>query len=267
MYAAGRLVAIPQWVGLEVHALAEEVLRSPGTVDPAVVRARRLAVAADAVARARGGQATLDPRKDVRFVELSEGDDPGDERWTAALDDLATQSAALLDHPLFRRLLAVPERLVEVERFGRVQVGGVSVSVSLDVLVRDGRGGMVVIDWKTGRDPLSDVASPQLLLYARYVADRYRVPWSQIAALVGATRTGEHLRARLDPADAAALDDQVAASAAQMRSVLPDPARDEVPESAFEPLPLGHAACEVCRFRGPCGRGMRTDYGLFDLRP
>ena len=62
---------------------------------------------------------------------------------------------------------------LEVEELRQIQVDDIPVWVSLDALVRDGKGGFVIVDWKTGKNHTTEKVAGQLGIYALYVLDRY----------------------------------------------------------------------------------------------
>jgi len=237
--ACKALVSRPQWVGQVVHSLAERLLvAAQRRGDVGAVHATWLLEQNQALDLAIAGMSKL------RF-------EADDEPWDALRNTLAAQGEAMVAHPLLRRLLAVPERIVEVEQFRQVRFGEVRATVSLDVLVRDGQGGMVVIDWKTG-DATAEVHRGQLALYAAYVRDRYRVPLDRLTALLGSTRSGGFSRVDLSRDDLENLGATVRGSARAMVEKLPDPTKDQADEHHFERLPTGDARCETCNFRGVC---------------
>lgn len=238
----------PQWLGLVVHGAAERSLqaaRRGRPVDAAALRADVRAEAAAHIAAARAGGAP-------GFVELTYDGDPGDAAWDTTLAELDELLQRLFAHPLLTRLLAVPERIVEVEALHRFTLAGQAVAASPDVVVRDGAGGFVVIDWKSGRDITPEPYATQLTLYTLNAADRLRAPLDRVAAYVASVRDGRFYRIEVGPDQVAAATDLVATSAAAMRALLPDPARDAAPITAFPTRPSGDPACDGCRYRRAC---------------
>ncbi len=238
-----------------MHAVAEWLLKDAARgrrVDPAGAVHRARARADAEIADARALRHRLDPKGTTGFVALEYGEDPGDAAWAEVRDDLAAQLDGLIRHPLLRRMLEVPDRLVEIERMARTRLGGVPVTVSLDALVSDGQGGLVIVDWKTGRDHDPDEVADQLAVYAAYVTHAYGVPVDRVVGLQASTRTGAHTAHPLDAARVEAVTERATASAAAMRALHPNPARDAVPEHAAPPLEMGSAPCGRCRFRRVC---------------
>ena len=236
------LVTPPQWVGQVVHSLAERALKAARS-GPGAVDAARASWRADV---ARALESTNGPTFEASVYPELPAEDRG-----AILADALDQGEALLAHPLMRRLLAVPERIVEVEQHRQLRLGGLRVIVALDVLVRDPAGGLVVIDWKTGARP-EEVDPGQLALYVAAVAERFRAPTSRITALIGGTRTGAFYRVPVEEHDVAGLLTEATASAAGMRARLSDPDHDRAEESSFPRLPVGHETCARCVYRRAC---------------
>jgi len=252
-----KLAGRSQWLGQLVHEAVATVLR--GIVwrrpeDEGALRVRLLADAAQAIDIARG-RAPVPPKgPPVGFVEVEHGEDPGDAVWAETLSDLATRFDDLMVHPVMRRLREVPDRIVEVDRLRKVRLDGYRLYVAPDVLVADGHGGRVIVDWKTGRSHDPDTVARQMAVYAWWVHHDDGVPIEQIKGLQANVPGAEHLTVSFESSHLDQTRQTVADSVARMRSLLDDPDRDKASMEAFEPLPEGSDVCLSCRFRGPCGR-------------
>ncbi len=256
LYLFKGLKTVHQWVGILTHEVAEQVVglgREGRAFDPEAVLETTRRRARRQIEDALSGLYRLNPKKHQGFLDI-EYDTADSELWAMALDDLTTQVSNLLVHPVLQRLLDVPERIIEVEQLERVPIRHVPTWVSLDVLVADGRGGYVVVDWKTGRTQSAEQSAEQLALYAAYVCRRYDTTPDRVRGLFASTRTGEYADVGLDRASAERVESTAVRSAAEMLAVLPDPTVDEAPEELFAPLPEGSPACPRCRYRRPCGR-------------
>lgn len=257
LYALKRLVGRSQWVGQRVHDIAAGVI-GRWREGRDVVREELLADTARQTRRqiddARRGLAALDPRKRTNFLVLFYEDDPGDAWWEDLVDEMCGQVEAWLDHPLAQRLHEVPERIREVEKLERLVVGEVPVWVSLDVLVEDGQGGFVVIDWKTGRHHVDEVVDGQLGVYGLYVHRRYGAPVDRVVGVHASTRFGDFRQHAIDAEGLRLTHELVHASAARMAALLADPGKDEADEDRFARLPEGDPQCATCRYRRACGR-------------
>jgi hypothetical protein len=256
LYLLKGLKSVPQWVGIVAHEVAERVLGlvqdgrgfdRESTLEGVQRRARR------SVEDALAGLYRLNPKKYDGFLDIEYGSVPS-EHWAMAIDDLVEQVDALLEHPVMLRLLEVPDQIVEIERLERVPLGGVPVWVSLDVLVHDGKGRYVVVDWKTGRGGADEVAAMQVALYASYVQRRYGVGRDGVTGLVASTRTGGFREIAYDANMEARARQLVTRSASEMLQHVSDPSHDDAPAEAFPMLPEGDPACANCRYRRASGR-------------
>ncbi len=247
------LMSRPQWVGNIVHDAAQAALE--GLLAGELPAAE--AAAAAAVARANSdisaseqGAWRRDPRAQPGFQEHYYGTRPW-EPWSVTLEDISTLVHALYAHPIFRRITQVPERLVEVEELVEVELGGVPVRVRLDALIRDGSGGMVVIDWKTGRSHRPEELRRQLAVYGLYVRDRHGASSVGIFANIRLNTWGawEHDGAFLEQLAAF-----IGASWAEMCAADPPEQQILEVEERFAKLPGGSRQCRWCPFRRDCGR-------------
>ena len=62
----------------------------------------------------------------------------------------------------------MPERIRQIEDLNELHLNGVKVWVKLDVLMDDGQGGLVIVDWKTGRSHVDETVNTQLGIYGVY---------------------------------------------------------------------------------------------------
>jgi len=203
------------------------------------------------------------PKKSPGFVDHYYDLGTPSDAWEADLEEIERQVRGLFDNDVFLRLSRVPERIVEIEELQQMRVGDVPVWVSLDVLVRDGDGGFVVIDWKTGREHNAEVVAKQLGVYGAYVLDRYlgQTPGASTDAAVSRVRamyvnTRENSYETRD-LSRDMLDSTVATvqeSAALMRAKLVDVPQNSAREADFPRVEVGSSECGRCHFRRECGR-------------
>lgn len=256
-----KLVGRSQWLGQLVHEAAARVLTGVAKGRPQdlrEVRERLLRGAHRDIERAREDRLRGRPQRSTRYqvgFELLEyQEDPGDEAWRATLDDLAQRFDDLMVHPVMRRLRQVPERMIEIDRLLKVTLDGVGLYVAPDVLVDDGEGGRVIVDWKTGTSHDPDQVARQMAVYAWWVQHEEGLSADQIRGLQANVPGSEHLTVQFTDAHIHEIRDLARTSVARMVDLLEDPSRDEAAFDAFEPLPEGDGACQTCRFRAPCGR-------------
>lgn len=251
LYRLKRTQDGPQWVGLRVHAWLADVLEHAraGRPPEAALAAHHLDEATRHLDAVRGG--SPDPATWPDVAELLPPHD-ADAACHALRAALAARMEEARAHPVLERLLRVPHRVREVERVHRRALDGVRLTASPDVVVDDGRGGLVVIDWKSGDPERALAAAPQLQLYAALIADVYEVDPRRVTALIATTRDGQHTRVTVDADARAAVVNLARRSAEAMRALLPDPARDVAPAHAFPPLPADAAPCATCRYAPAC---------------
>jgi len=255
LYIQKKLTTEPMWIGTVVHEVAEGVLQAlQKGVNPWVERAVEIARerATQDVEASRAGRYVHDPKRSPGFQSHYYGLDEPD--FEAAIDEIERQVRALFAHPVYRRMSAVPERIVEVEELRQIDIEGVPVWVVLDAMVSDGEGGLVIIDWKTGRDHSDEKIARQLGIYGIYATQVREVQVEQLKMLHVNTRFNTMTQ---HPVDAQVLDDTrkfVRTSADAMRAALTDPAANVGREEDFPMLPEGSDRCARCRFRRDCGR-------------
>lgn len=266
IYVQKKLNSRPQWIGTTVHGAVEwvlgQVVRGNYPEPERVVERFRRKAWRDIEDSARGLYRHM-PKKAPGFVDHYYALETPDEVWQADVDEIARQVANVFENPVFLRLSRVPERIVEFERLEQVVVDDVPVWVSLDVLVGDGEGGLVVIDWKTGKEHDTETVVRQLGVYGVYVMDRYFQvpplsegprPVDRIKAMYVNLRETHHEVRTVDPE---LLDNTVRTirdSAEAMRSALVRPFENEGRIEDFPMTEEGARACSWCPYRRTCGR-------------
>ncbi len=257
-YVQKKLTTIPMWTGTVVHGVAEAVLRAARTeawvpgVDEAVGRARE--GASRDIAGSANGSWLRRPAKRTGFAEHYYSQAVENSRWDAAIDEIERQVRSLYDNKYFRRLLQVPQRIRELEDLRRFRVGDTDVYVVIDVAVEDDRGGLVIIDWKTGDNHDDDNIAAQLGIYGLYSVRELGVAEDAITAMHVNLRHGTATRHAVDSAAMAKAASAVAESAAAMRAKLRDVGNNIADKDDFQVLPPGAEACRRCNFRRSCAR-------------
>lgn len=257
-YIQKKLTTRAMWTGTVVHDMAEGVLkelrlgRTPSPdfhVRKAMGRARR------DIEDSLSGRWREWPSKVCAFQEHYYDQTVEQAEWDEALGIIQQQLDGFFERPTVKRLHQVPERLLEVEELSQVDVDGVPVWVKLDALVSDGRGGAVVIDWKTGAHHQTEVVAAQLGVYGLYCTMRHGIPADRIIAMHVNLRTGDRTQHPIDQAVLSQARADIKASADQMRALLVDPADNIAREQDFPMLPEGDPSCARCAFRRSCDRG------------
>lgn len=257
-YVQKKLTTRAMWIGTRVHGVAETLLkdalsgRGIPPLEDAQRRVRRLAEA-DVEASASGAWLQR-PARRVGFSEhyYAEAVDRGE--WAAAVSEIERQVAVLFGNRIFRRLLAVGPRVREVEVLRRFTVDSTDVYAALDVLVDDGKGGVTIVDWKTGTAHADDEIAAQLGVYGLYVTSQLGIPADQVTAMHVNLRHDTETTHRVDAAAIAAARALIATSVGAMREKLLD-IPNNIADSAQYPLEAeGAAVCRRCCFRRTCGR-------------
>ncbi len=257
-YVQKKLTSRSMWTGTVVHAVAEHALRQVregfvlGPVEMAVAGAR--SGARRDIEGSQDGSWLQRPARRVGFREHYYESPPSEADWGAAIDEIERQVRGLWDNRLFQRLCAVPARIKELEDLRRFRVGDVDVFVVLDVLVEDGRGGVVILDWKTGEAHNDADIAVQLGVYGLYATQELGVPDDRITAMHVNLRLGTESRHPVGAAEIHQAAARIAESATAMRSRLRDVAHNVAVAEDYPGLPVGAPACSYCNFRGVCGR-------------
>jgi len=257
IYIQKQLTRRPMWVGTVVHGVAEMALQSlmarrPRDPEPTIRQA--LARARREIEDSRRGAWRYDPKRNPGFQEHYYGEDDDASAWNETLVEIEAQLRRLFQHPVYQRMCEVPDRIVEVERLESILVGDVPVWVKLDALVSDGRGGLVVVDWKTGKSHEDEVIAAQLGVYGLYCIQQHRGSPDRIVAMHVNLHSGER---RTHPVDRATLDQsrqEIVASATRMRSRLRSVPDNVAIEADFPMLDAGGRPCATCRYRRTCKR-------------
>jgi hypothetical protein len=263
LYIQKKLQSRAQWLGIHIHEAAEWVLKSvrqgryPApqvVVDRTLERANRQ-IEASLQARYRNN-----PKAWPGFLEHYYGG-KSDEPWPPLTTEMARQVMGLFDNPVFLRLTRVPERIREVEELAQIQIEGIPVWVSLDVLVEDDRGGLVIVDWKTGQDHASSKVAAQLGVYGVYVNQRYLAqqplradPTSPIKAMYVNTRHNTFETFEVNEEAIQAAKRTIVGSAKTMMEPLSDVNENIAIKADFPCIPEGSEACRRCVYRRSCGR-------------
>jgi len=254
LYVQKKLTTKPMWLGNCVHDAAEWALVALGKgdfidcddmVDRVLMRANR------DIQSSEGGHNFRDPKRNCGFQEHYYGE--GKELdWGPTLEEIERQVRNLYINPIFCRMFHVPERLREVEILHLEQLGGYPVYVRLDALMDDGAGGLVIIDWKTGKRHDGGVVARQLGIYGLYARDILGVPADKLKMVHVDLRENQFVTHKISEEMLAEAVATVKRSAGEMKLLTtPD---NQAEESDFPKLPIGDKACSFCSFRRDCDR-------------
>ncbi len=256
-YIEKKLTTRPMWIGTVVHDMAEGVLedlmagRNP---NPDYHIRKAMSRANSDLRESRSERWREWPSRVCAFQDHYYGQEPPPEAWDEALGIIEAQLRGFFECTTYKRLHQVPERLIEVEKLTKVDVGDVPVWVKLDALVSDGSGGAVVIDWKTGKHHQTSVVAAQLGVYGLYCTLLHDIPADRIIAMHVNLRTGDRTQHPIDDTVLEQARADIQASADAMRTKLVDLPGNLAREEDFPKLPEGDERCAGCAFRRSCGR-------------
>ena len=257
------LLGRAQWAGLLAHQAVEWFLKAtvegrhidPNGIVERTLREAKRTLELSSTEFYRGDPKSFRGLADHYYDVPLDGD--------AMLSQIETAVRTLLEHPVLARLTEVPERVVEVEQLSRIRLWGIDIWLSPDVIVSDGQGGFVVVDWKTGRVHKSDAVTGQLALYALYVIDRYlrvradgtsALPLDRVKGLVAHTSKGAFHNQGVDTALVSMVRGAITQSVPKMRGDAVSALGETPPKSAFPMVEEGASACAWCGFRRTCER-------------
>lgn len=261
LYVLKKLANRFSWAGSVVHEAIKDVLldwRAGRAVDPAVVEARARKLMQDDFRHSRGKSYwTQKYRKQFTgLVEHEYGDGVPDDAWKQNWETVRSALAWFFASrwPQVARGLKA-EQWLEVDAgydFAHFTLDGVKVFAIPDFAFVDADGTTVVVDWKTGR--AREGYDEQVLGYALYVSQRYRVPVEKVRASLVYLNEGQEQDVLVDPAAMESFRRHFEGSVQKMRALLKEPATNTpLDADAFPPTDeLG--ACMRCVFRRPCGR-------------
>ena len=261
-YIQKKLCSRPAWIGILIHEAVEWVLKQQIAgygPNPAIVVERFLRKATQQIDDSKRGMYRFRPSKVLGFVEHYYEQQP-DETWDESLAEIRRQLSELKNNRVLTRTVDVIGQVREVEELKQIPIEGVNAWVSIDALVGDGKGGLSIIDWKTGKHHTDEKVSAQLGVYALYVLQTYfqnepeEVALERIRMIFANLRTSEHKVWQLQLDDLEQTRRLIRSSSEAMRSKLTSIEENSAEKHNFPMLEEGSAACSLCRFRKSCGR-------------
>ena len=249
------------WAGSMVHdALRDALLdwRAGRGVDPAKVEQRALATMRDDFRFSRNkAYRTQKGRKAFSGLMEHEYDEPvPDEAWKQSAETVRSALAWFFQSrwPAFSQGLK-PTQWLEVDAgadFSSFTLQGVKVFAIPDFAYVDADGAPVVVDWKTGK--VREGYDEQVLGYALYVAQRYRLPLEKVRASLVYLNDGVEHQVQVDDNAVEGFKARFTQSVEHMRSLLADPVTNTPREESAFPQTDNASVCARCVFRRPCGR-------------
>ncbi len=256
-YIQKKLTTRAMWTGTVVHGAAEEgirrvVSRRPLDVEAAVRNV--VARARDDIEGSRSGAWLQRPARRTGFREHYYVEQADPTAFDAAVAEIERQARGLYENRIFRRIGQVPDRVMEVEELRRFRVGSTEVYAALDVLMADGTGGVVIIDWKTGEAHSDGEIAAQLGVYGIYATQELGVPIDRVKAMHVNLRHGTETVHAVGPKEIDAAREEIEASVSAMRGKLKDIAGNIADREEYPMVPEGDVRCRFCTFRRSCTR-------------
>lgn len=256
-YVQKKLTTRAMWTGTVVHGAAEEGIRRVVGRRPLDVEAAVRGVVArarDDIEGSRSGAWLQRPAKRTGFREHYYDEPVDAAAFDAAVAEIERQARGLYANRIFRRIAQVPDRVMEVEELRRFRVGSTEVYAALDVLMADGQGGVVIIDWKTGEAHSDDEIAAQLGVYGIYATQELGVPSDKVKAMHVNLRHGTETLHAVGPEQIEAAREEIESSVAEMRGKLRDVAGNLADREDYAMVAEGDGRCRFCSFRRSCSR-------------
>ena len=137
----------------------------------------------------------------------------------------------------------------EVEELRQIEVRGVPVWVTIDLAYRDDDGLLWIWDWKTGKRREDD--RDQLALYALYATSAYGISLEDLRLGLAYLKEGVDEEFVVDPIAVERMKDRIEAESLKIRSVLPNPERNEAASASF-PETQDSSVCQKCTMFFAC---------------
>ena len=249
------------WAGSMVHDAIRDALldwRAGREVDAAKVEVRALATMREDFRFSRGkSYRTQKGRKAFSGLVEHEYEEPiPDEAWKQNAETVRLALGWFFQSrwPALARGLKSAQWL-EVDAgadFSTFTLDGVKVFAIPDFAYVDADGAPVVVDWKTGK--VREGYDEQVLGYALYVSQRYRLPLEKVRASLVYLNDGVEHQVQVDENAVAGFKERFAQSVARMRGLLADPATNTPRDESAFPQTEEASTCARCVFRRPCGR-------------
>jgi CRISPR/Cas system-associated exonuclease Cas4 (RecB family) len=261
IYLLRNLKTRRMWAGTVVHDAVRRsirLLRNGQEVLPVeeIVRITLARMRADWVA-SRQGRNREDPKRNPGLLEHEYGLPVAGARWREVADQVTACLRNFYASPFFDRMKSLPPgRWLEVEDLRSFDLpfggGNLRVWVQLDAAFRDEDGGIVIVDWKTGRSRESaDDHRAQLTCYALYATRAFGVPVEKVRLVEFNLLANEVIQHRVSAMDIEAARAFIQGSVLDMRALLADPDENLALEEDFART-ADPAPCRRCPFIRVC---------------
>lgn len=257
LYVMKNLQTRATWIGSAVHDVAERAIKAiqrGRPLDKDATLARLKARLHQDLKDSEAGRYLENPKRSLGLTAHYYEVDADQGELEASIELGLSCAATFFDSRAYRRVLAVGSAgILSVEDLEHFEVGGVKVWVKLDLSMRGKDGGVVIVDWKTGKHHDPEDVALQLGIYGLYGVRSWGLGPEQIVAFDVNLRDDSLTTHPIDAAKLLEVEGYIEASIAAMREALDDPAANAASQDAF-PLTEDLWKCRRCRFRRACDR-------------
>lgn len=250
LYTLKKLTGRHAWNGSAVHDAIGRILtmvRDGFPVEPdALIDQVRAAMRAQF---RESREKSYRVRKAFGLVEHEYDEAIPDEEWRAGWELVEACLRSFFSSRWLEIARGLPaDRWLPIDELGSFDHDGTKIYAAPDFAFRTD-GGVVVVDWKTGRQRESD--REQLLGYAMYARSTWDVPIAKVECRVVYLPSLEEVQVPVDDGTIDAFAARMSESIAAMRGLLADPDRNVATIDSF-PRTTDAGACARCVFRRPC---------------
>lgn len=178
-----------------------------------------------------------------------------DAQWKRTADDVEKCLRNFYDSEIFSMLKELPsENWLEVEDFSSFDLNGRKVWAVIDCSFRTDDDGVVIIDWKTGRNTSKDL-SLQLSCYAMYGMEKWGVKPEKIKLIEHSLLSNQSADFSVTRGEISDTKTYIQGSIADMESLLVDVEKNVSKEERFFKKIKDRRLRERCNFRKVCEAG------------
>jgi len=258
LYVMKNLQTVPMWTGSVVHQVAHEVVKGfkagrPVQLEAALARTR------DRMQRdwqdSASGRYRNRPNRICGLLEHYYSASVGSEdlRETMVVAEGCVRRL-YGSHSLETMQQLGPACILECEELNTLSVAGVKVWVSPDIILRDDKQRLIIVDWKTGASSRGEETIRQLSIYGIYALQAHGGSKQELIGVEEDLRAGE---THVQPLKDWALEEArryMEQSTRRMLSLLKSREQNLALIRDF-PSTDNLSACMACRFRRACDRG------------
>lgn len=262
LFTLKRLANRFNWAGNVVHAQIRDVLRSiqagrPVDAEAVIHRAHQVMRRDWAYSRSKSYWDEGKRRPEFTGLVEHEYDEPiPAEEWRRNWETVDQGLRWFLGSPWIDRARALPPHAwLEVDEGAQksnFDLEGVKVFAIPDFVFQEASGQITVVDWKTGK--MREGYADQVVGYALYLANRYRVPPESVRCLLVFVNEGEEVEIRVDAATVERFRLHFAESVRAMQALLVNAAGNVPGDASAFPKTEDLMQCARCAFRRVCGR-------------